>query len=401
MEDQVLRSTLFKISSVLFLLFATSAQAYDDYYFGNFSNWSGSFQSCTAYSGGNPCVSDGTYFGVSSGSVVFAYTTNAISKQIGTTHNMRIHTGDSYLAMDLSTGPRNSEQGNKTEYVSITIEKTNSTGTKTYLTFSENITNTSLETFSYNIGSLSGIVFVKVTISGRDGGFWAGNYGAVIGTGSLYIADADPTAVQAAPTPVYSSGITGAQSTKRTSKLNDTAAHGMEAHVDIDGNYNSVDIRQDDAAHYLELTIIGNSNTIDIDQNDANGTATHFADVIVDGNSNTLDLLQTGSGNKTAFIDVDGNSNTIDVIQKDSGQHYLQLDRIGDGHDATILQEGSGNHEATIELENGGGAWDFNLNQKGTTNKEYSLPHSMSDGSTTSGTCYVAAGCSLTVIQDD
>jgi len=203
------------------------------------------------------------------------------------------------------------------------------------------------------------------------------------------------------PTPVYSSGITAAQSTKRSSKLSDTASHGMEAHVNVTGNSNVIDIDQHDAEHYLELTIIGNSNTIDIDQNDANGTATHFGDVVIDGNSNTLDLLQTGSGNKTAFIDVDGNSNTIDVIQKDSGQHYLQLDLIGDGHDATILQEGSGNHEATIELENGGGAWDFNLNQKGTTNKEYSLPHSMSDGSTTSGTCYVAAGCSLTVIQDD
>ena len=203
------------------------------------------------------------------------------------------------------------------------------------------------------------------------------------------------------PTPVYSSGITSTQSTKRSSKLSDTASHGMEAHVNVTGNSNVIDIDQHDAEHYLELTIIGNSNTVDIDQDDTSGVATHFGDVVVDGNSNTLDLLQTGSGNKTAFIGVDGNSNTVDVIQKDSGQHYLQLDLIGDGHDATILQEGSGSHDATIELENGGGAWDFNLNQKGTTDKEYSLPHSMSDGSTTSGTCYVAAGCSLTVIQDD
>jgi hypothetical protein len=203
------------------------------------------------------------------------------------------------------------------------------------------------------------------------------------------------------PTPVYSSGITAAQSTKRSSKLSDTASHGMEAHVNVTGNSNVIDIDQHDAEHYLELTIIGNSNTVDIDQDDTSGVATHFGDVVVDGNSNTLDLLQTGSGSKTAFIGVDGNSNTVDVIQKDSGQHYLQLDLIGDGHDATIVQEGSGSHDATIELENGGGAWDFNLNQKGTTDKEYSLPHSMSDGSTTSGTCYVAAGCSLTVIQDD
>ena len=209
------------------------------------------------------------------------------------------------------------------------------------------------------------------------------------------------TSSSSSVTPVYSSGITGAQSTKRSSKLSDTAAHGMEAHVNVTGNSNVIDIDQHDAEHYLELTIIGNSNTVDIDQDDTAGVATHFGDVVIDGNSNTLDLLQTGSGSKTAFIGVDGNSNTVDVIQKDSGQHYLQLDLIGDGHDATIIQEGSGSHDATIELENGGGAWDFDLNQKGTTGKEYSLPHSMSDGSTTSGTCYVAAGCSLTVIQDD
>ena len=209
------------------------------------------------------------------------------------------------------------------------------------------------------------------------------------------------TSSSSSVTPVYSSGITGAQSTKRSSKLSDTAAHGMEAHVNVTGNSNVIDIDQHDAEHYLELTIVGNSNTVDIDQNDTAGVGTHFGDVVIDGNSNTLDLLQTGSGSKTAFIGVDGNSNTVDVIQKDSGQHYLQLDLIGDGHNATIVQEGSGSHDATIELENGGGAWDFNLNQKGTTDKEYSLPHSMSDGSTTSGTCYVAAGCSLTVIQDD
>ena len=404
MEDQVLRSTLFKISSLLLLLFATSAQAYDNAYHASFSNWIGSFQSCQAYSGGSPCISDGSYFsgdGISSGDVVFAYTSSTIRNTIGTTHEMRINTGNNYLAIDMMTGPRNSEQGNKTEYVTITVQKALSNGTYQNLTFNESVTNTTMETFAYDIGSLSGVISITTYIAGRDGGYWAGNYGAVIGANSVYFTDTDPTAVQASPTPVYSSGITAAQSTKRSSKLSDTAGHGMEAHVNITGGSNTVDIDQHDASHYLELTIIGNSNTVDIDQEDPAGVGTHFGDVVIDGNSNTLDLLQTGSGNKTAFIGIDGNSNTVDVIQKDSGQHYLQLDLIGDGHNANIIQEGSGNHEATIELENGGGAWDFDLNQKGTTGKEYSLPHSMSDGSTTSGTCYVAAGCSLTVIQDD
>ena len=404
-----MKSILFKFSSLLFLLFATSAQAYNDLYFDSFSttNWntSGGWQSCAGYSGSKPCISDGSYFsgdGISSGDVVFSYTTNNISDTLGITSTMRSSTGSNYVAIDMMTGPRNDEQGNKTEYVGITIIKYSSVGSQIQsYSFSENITNTSMETFAYDIGSLANTYNIGIIISGRDGGYWAGNYGAVIGSGSLYVTDTDPTAVQSSPTPVYSSGITAAQSTKRSSKLSDTAGHGMEAHVNITGGSNTVDIDQHDASHYLELTIIGNSNTVDIDQDDPAGVGTHFGDVVIDGNSNTLDLLQTGSGNKTAFIGIDGNSNTVDVIQKDSGQHYLQLDLIGDGHNANIIQEGSGNHEATIELENGGGAWDFDLNQKGTTGKEYSLPHSMSDGSTTSGTCYVAAGCSLTVIQDD
>jgi len=215
------------------------------------------------------------------------------------------------------------------------------------------------------------------------------------------LAAGETASAPAAPTPVYSSGITQSQSTKRTSKLADTAAHGMEAHVNITGGSNTVYIDQHDAAQYLELTIIGNSNTVDIDQSDPTGVGTHFSDIVVDGNSNALDIKQQGTGSKTAFIGIDGNSNIANINQKDSGSHYLQLDLIGDGHTATILQEGSGSHEATVELSNGGGSWDFDLHQQGSTSKEYSLPHNMSDGSTTSGTCYVSAGCSLTVIQSD
>ena len=414
MEDLVLRSTLFKISSVLFLLFATSAQAWE-YSLDDFSttDWSTSsgWGTCNAYSSSRPCISNGSYFSVDSGDVVFSYTYANIYDVVDVSDISYSYDSSKtyYISFDAMVGPRNSEQGNKTEYLSVTIYyKKSDSSTIGYESFYQNINNTSMETFEFALNdtmlSNSSLDNLQILISGRDNGYWNGNYGMVLANGSVQLTDYDPTSSSSgsnSATPVYSSGITAAQSTKRTSKLSDTAAHGMEAHVNITGGSNTVDIDQHDASHYLELTIIGNSNTVDIDQDDPAGVGTHFGDVVIDGNSNTLDLLQTGSGNKTAFIGIDGNSNTVDVIQKDSGQHYLQLDLIGDGHNANIIQEGSGNHEATIELENGGGAWDFDLNQKGTTGKEYSLPHSMSDGSTTSGTCYVAAGCSLTVIQDD
>ena len=199
------------------------------------------------------------------------------------------------------------------------------------------------------------------------------------------------------PTPVYSSGITTTQAARRAANM---PTAGMEAHVSIDGHSNLVSITQAGDAHYLELGIVGISNDITIEQA-TTGTATHYLETNVVGSNNNLDILQDGTGSKTAFVTVDGNFNTVGVIQKDSGQHYLDLSLIGDGHTADVLQEGSGNHAATIELTNGGGTWDFDLTQQGNISKEYSLPHAMSDGSVTSGTCYVPAGCSLTVIQND
>lgn len=398
----MLRLILLSLSS---LLFANSVWAYD-YTLPTVttSTWtsSGGWGTCHATYNSKPCISNGSYFsgdGVSSGDVVFAYTTYSISKTFQPTSGFTA-TSTHYISLDAMVGPRNSEQYNKSELLYFTVQKKGISGNIIATsTFSQNITNTSMETFVLNIGALTNTASIVITISGKDGGYWNGNYGAVIGKDTILLTDYDPTAVQSSPTPVYSSGITSAQSTKRTSKLSDTAAHGMEAHVAIDGNSNDVTITQAGDAHYLELGVVGNSNVVDIEQTTVTG-GTHYLEANIEGSNNNLDVLQSGTA-KTAFIGIDGDSNTANIIQKDSGQHYLQLDMIGDGHTADIVQEGSGNHAATVELTNGGGAWDFDLTQSGNTSKEYSLPHSMSDGTTTSGTCYVAAGCSLTVIQND
>jgi len=217
-------------------------------------------------------------------------------------------------------------------------------------------------------------------------------YGTVQGT----ISAEGNTGGSAAPTPSYSSGITAAQQSRRDG----FAGTGAEVNANIEGNNNDVYIQQT-GTHYLELGIIGGSNTVNSTQTSTQLGIIHYSEVDIIGDNNTLDILQTGDSDKSAFVSITGDSNTANIIQKDTGSHYLQLDLIGDGHDATILQEGSGNHAATVELENGGGPWIFDLTQSGSTDKEYSLPHSMSDGSTTSGTCYVQAGCSLTIIQND
>jgi len=441
MEDQVLRSTLFKISSVLFLLFATPVWANDLFIYYNSTDTGAEYSRLKShYEGLGFTVTGSTSTTVSSSDVSGKELVIDIAGNSNCGSTCR-SVYDSYVSGGgklIIAAPQGAS--NRQSNIETLIESKMNVGTMSYHT---GTCSTDLCYYSMSVGDYAtasqevlpgaGQVFNATggtaMASNSSGSSWHTWYKWDYGSngGSIIVAmgyDQFQTNIQntsnmtvflttvaeeeglytsssSSVTPVYSSGITGAQSTKRSSKLSDTAAHGMEAHVNVTGNSNVIDIDQHDAEHYLELTIVGNSNTVDIDQNDTAGVGTHFGDVVIDGNSNTLDLLQTGSGSKTAFIGVDGNSNTVDVIQKDSGQHYLQLDLIGDGHNATIVQEGSGSHDATIELENGGGAWDFNLNQKGTTDKEYSLPHSMSDGSTTSGTCYVAAGCSLTVIQDD
>lgn len=213
---------------------------------------------------------------------------------------------------------------------------------------------------------------------------------------STYEAPAYSGGTAAAPTPVYSSSITASQSSRRVANLSQP---GMSANINIQGNSNLVSVEQIGDAHYLELGIIGGNNTVNITQTTVTG-GQHYLETNVQGINNNLDILQEGTA-KTAFVSVDGNYNTLDVVQQGTGQHYLDLALIGDGHTASLTQDGSGNHAATVELTNGGGAWTFDLTQTGTTSKEYSLPHDMSDGTTTSGTCYVAAGCSLTVVQGD
>jgi len=441
-----MKSILFKFSSLLFLLFTTSAQAYNDLYFDSFStaNWntSGGWQSCAGYSGSKPCISDGSYFsgdGISSGDVVFSYTTNNISDTLGITSTMRSSTGSNYVAIDMMTGPRNDEQGNKTEYVGITIIKYSSVGSQIQsYSFSENITNTSMETFAYDIGSLANTYNIGIIISGRDGGYWAGNYGAVIGAGSLYVTDTDPTA-----TPTYSSAPTTDQLNQRTNTRNisnsgndiyiqqsgnnvtinvrqqgnDNMVAGVNTTsqtttaAQVDGNYNTVDIDQMSDDNILLFGINGDHNTMNVSQGDyLNDTGGHraivditgsynetsltqynvgfgsgqFADINVNGDDNTISSYQRET-DKMLFIDIDGDDNSVTTNQKDSGEHFLDI-TLGSNQTVGITQEGTGDHAATIDMS--GYSSELQLNQDSSTDQVYSLTQICTD----------ANGCGTTTV---
>ena len=165
----------------------------------------------------------------------------------------------------------------------------------------------------------------------------------------------------------------------------------------ITGYDNDIHITQAGGPSYIDLIIIGNTNDVESTQNMSSGGMAYNETTII-GDTNDVDLIQQGSGDKAAFIEITGDSNTASVIQKDSGSHYVNLEITGDDHVASILQEGSGDKSANVVLD-GTQPWNFDLEQTGSSEQNYTLPHSMNDGSAVSGTCSAIGGCNLTVVQ--
>jgi len=226
----------------------------------------------------------------------------------------------------------------------------------------------------------------------------------------------------APPAPVYSSGITGAQTARKNAETTQrTNQSGNEINIDQIGDNNSITIRQgvsatgknrielytngssntynlnqgyltdgtavggDSSNHYLYLNVTGSNNTITKQQT---GT-TNFNETTVSGNTNNLTNIQQGNSPKILFQNIVGNSNTVTTNQKDTGNHYLDINITGTGHNVNAIQEGTGSHAATIQFTNSGGASSLNLNQSGATNQTYSIQQS----------CTNPAGCSATVTQ--
>lgn len=246
--------------------------------------------------------------------------------------------------------------------------------------------------------------------------FWSDNYGGgpysgfvmwdpqgdgsyELVTSSSIATTADYWAPPPPPTPIYGpSGITQQQQTRKTSNLSQNP-NGHNVAAEVTGDDNVVTIQQiGGAGHYVNVDLSGNVNTINILQTTTDVVTRHYMEAtIVNGNNNNL-ILQQRDTAKTQFVSVDGSNNAITTNQKGLGNHYLDLKVTGNNHSAGVIQDGSGNHRATVELS-GTQPWNFNLNQSGSTNKTYTLPHNMSDGSVTSGACYTVGGCSLTINQ--
>ena len=204
-----------------------------------------------------------------------------------------------------------------------------------------------------------------------------------------------------APTPVYgSTAPTTAQQTKINAKLALAASgQGDTVEASITGSFNDVFITQAGGISYLDLIITGNLNNVDTEQ-DLNSGSHGYIDATIIGDSNDIDIIQKGIGNKATILTVTGDSNDVDIAQHGLGDKFIDLEITGDNHKADIFQNGAGNHSARVELD-GSQPWDFKLEQRGAADKEYTLPHTMSDGAGVSGTCNASGGCNLIVYQND
>ena len=146
---------------------------------------------------------------------------------------------------------------------------------------------------------------------------------------------------------------------------------------------------QESSGHYMGLNITGNTNTLSLKQsNDGGTTSGHFAYIDITGNNNNGTLKQSGNGEKTFFGVVNGNTNVFDISQQGTGS-FFDLSLTGNGHNVTAMQKDAGSHKATVNLTNAGGSSTVNLIQQGSTAQNINITQQ----------CATLSGCSVSVTQ--
>ena len=146
---------------------------------------------------------------------------------------------------------------------------------------------------------------------------------------------------------------------------------------------------QESGGHYTGINVSGSTNTLSVKQsNDGGSTSGHFAYIDITGNNNNGTLKQMGNGEKTFFGIVNGNTNIFDVTQQGSGS-FLDLSLTGSGHNVSANQKDAGSHKATINLTNAGGASNVTLVQQGATAQNINITQQ----------CATLSGCSVSVTQ--
>ena len=173
------------------------------------------------------------------------------------------------------------------------------------------------------------------------------------------------------------------------------------------GDNNDITVRQgmhDDGTididetggHEAYWTITGSNNDLGSYQTDTNrssGGAAHHLANIVNGDGNTVEHIQMGKQGHDGFVEIQGDDNEVNLYQRSNGgQKWADIVLTGDGHSVDVMQRGTEYANATVDLTNGGGAYDFELTQNVTTS---------SDSFSITGTCATLGGCSVTVNRNN
>jgi len=149
--------------------------------------------------------------------------------------------------------------------------------------------------------------------------------------------------------------------------------------------------------HEAYWTVTGNNNYVGSAQTDVNraggGGAPHHLANIVNGDNNLVGHTQMGKAGHDGFVEIQGDDNAVSLYQRgNGGAKWADIVLTGDGHTVDVDQRGSNSASAAIDLTNGGGAYDYTLNQNVTTS---------ADSFSITGTCYTAGGCAVTVNRNN
>lgn len=273
-------------------------------------------------------------------------------------------------------------------------------------------------------GSCTNVAYVSVQFYGKDGGYWAGNYGpyiqspslkfngganilynpefGVYGTngyaqgwtssngwqscalysgaqtcvvnngapvnGGTYSATGGSTSgtaggyTAAPPAPVYSATITASQQAK-ISAARARQTLGNQVIVEQIGSYNDIDVVQSGSYNLLDVVVNNNYNTINTTQLGAK----HYAKVSIDGTNNNATVYQTNSGSASVtghFSEtlITGNSNTTNVSQTGDGEKQNFNLINGNNNTITHTQNGTGSKYSDIKAT--GNGHNITLDQK-------------------------------------
>lgn len=253
-------------------------------------------------------------------------------------------------------------------------------------------------------GSCTNVAYVSVQFYGKDGGYWAGNYGPLITSPSLTFNGGSNILYN--PEFGTYSGNTFAQGWTSSAGWQNCALYSGSATCVIDngatvngGNYSATGGTTSgtsggytvvpaaptlccggssasfnvDSTHQAKINTfvnrttadskviieqIGNSNTITVEQN---GTQNNYVNYYGNGSSNNVSVKQTANNSSQknyAEVNVTGNSNLIDVKQRTSNETTAFVKSAfvtvsGDNNSVILDQKNSGSHYANINLSGG------------------------------------------------